>query len=641
MNKIFSVRLFFFFLICTQIANGQSFKWVKGGGTGQYISKSTTPGAWRVEGTYQMCVDNNGNIYALSEVGYDALVADTFHLGAGYGSNANLLLTSYTCNGEMRFAKFIAASGETGSCSLLADSAGHIYIAGFFYNGGGPLKIGSVSVSGHEHQYNAVMQLDTLGNYKWISYVGDNTSATELNSFWGYSFAVLDKENNPHFISYTRAGVHLTSSMTSQFGTYDLTYSPTGVLQSVKKIAIDSTWIIEGATIDTKGKLYVYGETNVSYATDQFFAAAFDTSRNVIWMYKLDTAGGTAVSALSGIAGDNAGHLYFAGAAQSPTLASATKFTFRSISATSSTFPPYWNNISVILKTDTDANPIWIRHYDCSSSGGFVCITLNGDKVAAAGAFYQQYASGTDTIDAGVGVDPFFAVVDTAGNPLALKSMHGDGYYDQANVIVGDRKGNLYIGGQVEDSISAAGIRAYTSGGGNTDFFVMKYGYDCNCVVPVANYTHTGTGTVNFVYTGTASSLDSVVWNFGDGSHTTGTTVSHTYTANGSYSACATAYTACGSNTYCSTIITTSVSNIAAFPDLSVYPNPMTNTLYVEHAAIGTRLILFNVLGQQIYSGIVTSDKQAVSTYNLPSGTYLLQLTGEDGQRAAMTVEKL
>lgn len=641
MNKVVLLNLLVSFLLYAPTTDAQSFRWVKGGGTGQVISKATTPGAWKVEGTYQMCVDNNGNVYALSEVGYYALIADTFHLGLGAGSNANLLLTSYTCDGQMRFARYIAASGETGSYGLLADSLGHIYVAGMFYNVGGPLKIGSTLVSGHEYQYNGLTQLDTLGNYNWISFIGDNTTATSSNSFWLANYIALDKANNVHYINYTRAGVHFTSSLTSQFGTYDLTFSPTGSLLKVKKLAIDSTWYLDGFTIGNNGNLYAFGEKNINYGTDQFFAAAFDTNRNVIWKYDMDTAGGTAVSGLTGITGDNEGHLYFSGAAQNAYLTSPTKFTFRGISATCSTFPPYWDNISVILKTDTNANPIWVKHYDGNSSNAFASITLNGDKVAVAGYFFQQVANGTDTISAGIGIDPFLAVVDTAGNPLVLKSVHGDGYYDLANVIVGDRKGNLYIGGQVEDSIKASGIVPYVSVGGNSDFFIMKFGYDCNCVPPVANYTYTGRGTVNFVYTGTTLSLDSLVWDFGDGAHGKGATVTHTYTTKGTYSACVTAYSACGSNTYCSTIsITTSVSNIAAFPNLSVYPNPMKNTLLIEHAPIGTLVRLFNVLGQQVYSSLVTNDRQEINTSSLSTGTYLLQLINTEGERAGMTVEK-
>jgi PKD repeat protein len=640
MNKVVLLNVLFSFLLCAPSADAQSFKWVKGGGTGEGIYMATTPGAWKVEGTYQMCVDHNNNVYALSEVGALPLVADTFH-SPYIGCSANLLLTSYTCDGQMRFAKIITSWATTGSYSLLADSLGHIYVAGLFSSNGNPLKIGSLGISGHENQLNGLIQFDTLGNYNWINFIGDNTSATYLHS-WSYSnFILLDKVNNVHYINYTKAGVHLTPTLTSQFATYDLMYSPTGALLNIKKLAIDSSWYLDGAIIGNNGKLYAFGEKSVNYGTDQFFAAAFDTNRNLVWKYDMDTAGGTAVSGFTGIAGDSAGHLYFSGAAQNPTLAGATKFTFRSITATCNTFPPYWDNISVILKTDTNANPIWVKHYDGNSSDAFVSITLNGYKVAAAGYFFQQVANGTDTISAGIGIDPFLAVVDTAGNPLVLKSMHGDGYYDQANVIVGDSKGNLYIGGQVEDSIKAGGIGAYTSVGGNSDFFIMKFGYDCNCVAPVANYTHTGTGTVNFVYTGTTLSLDSLIWDFGDGTHAKGATVAHTYTTKGSYSACVTAYSACGRNTYCSSIsITTSVSNIAAFPNLIVYPNPMTNTLLIEHAPIGTLARLFNVLGQQVYSSLVTNDRQEINTSNLSSGTYLLQLTGTDGQRAGMTVEK-
>ena len=75
-----------------------------------------------------------------------------------------------------------------------------------------------------------------------------------------------------------------------------------------------------------------------------------------------------------------------------------------------------------------------------------------------------------------------------------------------------------------------------------------------NCT-PVSSFSHSGTSPVSFTYTGTTLSLDSVVWNYGDGHTGTGTTPSHTYTASGTYSVCATVYTACGSNTFCEDVV--------------------------------------------------------------------------------------
>ena len=72
------------------------------------------------------------------------------------------------------------------------------------------------------------------------------------------------------------------------------------------------------------------------------------------------------------------------------------------------------------------------------------------------------------------------------------------------------------------------------------------------CVsAPVAAFTDTGRITIGTTYTGTTTAVDSVVWNFGDGTTSTGISSLHTYTATGIYHICVTAYSPCGSNTAC------------------------------------------------------------------------------------------
>src|ERR1022692_3314872 len=71
----------------------QQFKWVTGGGTNQNFGSDPIDD-W--EQTKYMCTDADGNVYALSQVGDNAIYADTFVLLTGaYGAYQNILLTSY------------------------------------------------------------------------------------------------------------------------------------------------------------------------------------------------------------------------------------------------------------------------------------------------------------------------------------------------------------------------------------------------------------------------------------------------------------------------------------------------------------------------------------------------------------------
>src|SRR5579875_3258623 len=94
---------------------------------------------------------------------------------------------------------------------------------------------------------------------------------------------------------------------TSHTGVYDLVYNSAGTLLSATRLAMDSIYYVTAATIDpVNNKLFVCGRRNQGiYPLFLSFAAAFDESRNTIW---LDTAGNN-VTAINSVAYDKMGHL--------------------------------------------------------------------------------------------------------------------------------------------------------------------------------------------------------------------------------------------------------------------------------------------------------------------------------------------
>jgi PKD repeat protein len=181
---------------------------------------------------------------------------------------------------------------------------------------------------------------------------------------------------------------------------------------------------------------------------------------------------------------------------------------------------------------------------------------MPNNKLAAGGSIAGgMIVSGTDTVSVypGEGQNAIFTIVDTAGYVHAFKQLHGTGFYDRVNVCAADHKGNLYLGGKLESNIWAGGLTPYSTVGGDSDYFIMKYGVDCGCTaMPVANYTYTGTGlTRSLAYTGTTAGIDSVRWSFGDGGTSTALAPTHTYTAAGTYTTCVRVYSPCGNDMRC------------------------------------------------------------------------------------------
>ncbi len=135
------------------------------------------------------------------------------------------------------------------------------------------------------------------------------------------------------------------------------------------------------------------------------------------------------------------------------------------------------------------------------------------NKLCATGGFVDEMNARTitgATITYGdVWSQTIFSILDTAGNILNVVNAGGSSDYDAGYSVTSDKVGNFYIGGEVANCIpSDSVITPYCSVGGNTDFFVLKYGVDCGCTsMPVCNYSVTGTTTITATYTGSTTLL--------------------------------------------------------------------------------------------------------------------------------------
>ncbi|MHB8207630.1 PKD domain-containing protein [Mucilaginibacter sp.] len=640
------ILCFFSFFLFAIPANAQQFKWAKGGGSNANFSSAPSTES---EQTKYICTDPDGNVYALSQVGDNSIFADTFvRLEGAYGADQNILLTSYNCSGQMRWAKLIASNaGPSFSSGIVADSLGNIYVSGFFTNA--TLHIGyDTAITGLADENSGLIQFDTAGHFKWVRYIGDNIPSNYYQA--GTGPLTLDKNNNAHLFAYINDGVHITPTETSLRGTYDLVYNTSGTLLSSVRLDLDSEWLLNSVIIDPiTNKLYTSGQINQSifggFLTDTFFAAAFDPSRHLLWQH---FCGHGDDDAIVGVTLDQSKHLHFCGNAQTTSLSDTTRFSFNGDSVANTHYPYY--NMSIVMTTDTNGHPEWIKHFDGDLDiNGLISIAqLPNNKVVAAGTFVGNITDGTTglTTSPGYGYSPYFVVLDSGGNLLNIQQAYGDGFDNSGNVVTSDKIGNIFIGGYVADSVFGGTAPAYYSIGGNSDFFVMKYGVDCSCTTAtIASYADTGTHhTIGVTYTGTATALDSVVWNFGDGYTATGLTNTHTYAAAGTYHVCVTAYTECGMDERCSTFTVDSnthvlVKNVNG-TDVRVYPNPAKDELNVTGLQKNTAYQLFSITGVSVEKGALQQGNSIISMQGVSPGVYLLELVGLDGERNMVRVVK-
>lgn len=552
MNRWITRYLMAFALLCIYASNvyAQQHNWFKGGGS-TYARYS---GGELLEGSYHMCTDRQGNVYSVNIVGNDPLRADTFRTSGAYGASQNILVTSYDCSGRMRWAKLIGSLYNQYCYGIVVDSFGHLYIAGHFLHGTSALHIGyDTIITSGIYQTLGVMQLDTRGRFNWLKYIGQNTVAGRTAAGrWEGGAIALDRQQNFHLIKFLQTGAEITSSVTSTFGTYDLTYNSSGNLIDVKRLQMDTTLLVNKVALEkATGKLYAVGHRNQGFTGGPTFypyVAAFDTARRVIWMDTLTYPTFYDLAGWGAITNDEMGHLYLTNGSNRLIIYGRDTI-YNALSST--------GQITCIFKLDTGNRMIWSRGFSGSVLDALGAITMmpNG-RLAATGGMTGMVVADHDTIVSysGEGQNPYFTVLDTGGQVHRLQQLHGSAFYDWSHCIASDTVGNLYIGGDVADSVWADSARGYRTTGGASDFFVTKYGVDCNCtVMPNARFTDTGTIAVGFTFTGTASSsgIDSIRWNFGDGTTSSATNPIHTFSAVGTYHTCVWVYSACGSDRFC------------------------------------------------------------------------------------------
>lgn len=199
----------------------------------------------------------------------------------------------------------------------------------------------------------------------------------------------------------------------------------------------------------------------------------------------------------------------------------------------------------------------------------------------------------------------------------------------------------------------------YSSNGGNSDFYIAKFGYDCNCAAlatPNSNFSFAITDTlkkeVQFTFTGTTPN-DSVIWRFGDASIRKAVTPKHSFKDTGWYTVCAKVMVPCGRKVVCKDVYVpykdtstkpvdtgNSVATVNAFDQVKIYPNPANDVLFIEGLEPGSRIDLYDIVGRKAHMIITAKENEVINMSYLPSGNYIIHLTDKGGRRMTGKVVK-
>jgi hypothetical protein len=150
--------------------------------------------------------------------------------------------------------------------------------------------------------------------------------------------------------------------------------------------------------------------------------------------------------------------------------------------------------------------------------------------------------------------------------------------------------------------------------------------------------TPVGEGTYSFSI-GSPQNVTSAGWNFGDGQTGTGTSVQHTYTANGDYIVTLVLHGQCDDSIVLTQTVkvehATGIDNLGAHEQLVLHPNPAKGKLQITAGANSLVLLDFeayNVLGQRIYKQrSLSSSRHEVGVQGWAQGWYTLKIRTNKG----------
>jgi hypothetical protein len=633
----------FLFLFSFNVRAQQTWQWGKKGGSGSLSSNNV------FETVLDVACDKWGNTYVTGRAYQAGMQIDgQFHNGFG---DADILLASFACDGSYRWSKVLGAEVGDNACGLAVDTMGGVYLSfslfittSLQYTG----HIGNDTILTNTNKTLLLVKFDTAGDYQWLRMPQPDSTTTSTISNTRILDLDVSKEGDIYWVCKLIPANYANGAyLPTVNGIHVLHYNAQGIFQGGFPLEMDATGM---AMIDfnfkrdhQSGRLYATGTAGIGGTVsfggvpfaNSMYVAAFDAQGQLIWLRQDNID----INSLKGKpAIDDSGNIYVAG------------YAFTGYNFNGYTFNSPYNVGPVIISLDSSGANRWVK-YGSSDNSSTSCIGValrNNNELVATGYYpgllqWPGYTGQPLQHLPNQGHDIFITRLNAATGAVidmdSIASPFGEDEYPTA--ICNDGNGNIIVGGQFAGTLYAGTADTLYNSGGETDFFITKYGYPCGCTVPAADLYYTLSGwNGSFTYTGTGQH-DSLRWYFGDGSSSAQTNPNHSYTANGSYTVCVTAYNSCDSNQHCETIqVSVGVNTLAGIDNITVYPNPAKELLQLKGLMEATQYRLLSVTGTVMQQGRLELNNNGISTKDLAPGMYLLELSNTK-QQGVVRVMKL
>jgi len=458
MKKIFLLLMFaFIFVNC----KAQTFPWAKSGiGTGGFGEGLST------------CTDASGNVFIAGHFQSPTIIFGTFTL-TNSGSAGNLYLVKYDANGNVLWAKCSSGTGVQEGNSVSADTAGNVYVTGYFNGPTATFGTFTLTNSGGANQF--LTKYDANGNELWAKSAGGTSTSV------GKSVSV-DTGGNVYVTGYYAFGTVIFNSFTiTNSGTVNIfltKYDSNGnIIWAQNSIGATNNYSFSVST-DANGNIYIggyYNSPSLSFGaitltnTGDYdvFLVKYNSNGNVIWA---KSATGSGSDHCNSVGTDVLGNIFITGVFNSPTISFGT-----------STLTQSGGGDMFLVKYDSNGNVSWARSSTGAGNDEGYCLSTYSTNVYVVGNLGAYLFNGglpvtfgTDSLTPPLGsTDPMYIVLYNSTGNVVCASALASGSDDQ-NAVSTDQLGNAYISGDFTANPFIVGSTSLALTG-TEDIFVAKY----------------------------------------------------------------------------------------------------------------------------------------------------------------------
>jgi len=473
--------LFVLALFCSEKGQSQTWLWAKSSGGG-----NSTPGTSIYQEGNAICTDLLGNAYIAGDFYGQNIVFGSITLPSP--KNGGIFLTKYDPNGQVVWAKVYGDSSEnTFASSICTDSAGNIYLTGYF--NGSAMVIGQTILHNPPFNYNApfIFKTDPSGNVLWAK-----TSATVSGNIESHSISA-DYAGNTYITGFFQSSLlTLGGSTLANDGLSNIflaKYDTKGNVVWAKSVSGTGQDFATSLSADKNGRVCMTGyftspqltfgaDTLRSTGTYTIFFAQYDSLGNPLWGKSIpDYSDDEALS----ICSDKNKNVYITGFFSGLNLALGP-FTLNNAG----------HRNAFVARFDPNGNPVWAQSPVIGTGASAQGYTLATDKDAnlyVSGSFSgSSIAFGTQAFPYKPGGEDNLYLVkyDSSGTVLCASVLPGGGDDDIA--ICTDRFGAAYLGGDyyLRNMTVGNDTLQLTTGPHGENIFIAKYVCGCSSVANIA-----------------------------------------------------------------------------------------------------------------------------------------------------------